>query len=672
MVAPLPQIDFQNLMGRDLALVGETISNDRSATARYVDGLVSYLEGFSDSGPAVEEELYLLGLRHHSSLPRQALAEINRQVQTRVKPPVSNFFLAGSSLESTDVVPIKSNTLDPPAYGRESVHRLNKIRKVISARPPSAWDPDLERFIAFHKEFAERTGDAGLFVQSLGTIAFFIISRQQTDEHAARAVERLVLEGLRWEPENWHLWGFWAQAYILVSDFTSAEYLFWEALRRHPENIVGRHMLTEFLFEHLRRIDDAISLGRDTLILFPENVIVRCSLAKHILAGGSPNGAFEAFDILTSSLDSLRNSHCRYQLAKALALLFDGVSTPERQSVVMRLPHDPRLVGGLGLLMARLPHGLKPARNFMRAMMSRFQSDTILRNLTAKVIASTMEANLLDEAIDILSTTIASDDNEYSRNQLVQCYLAKGDGVSRDKASALLDDIEKAFGVSKHTEVLRALLSSLDRRRLAKLMQVPCSREHSERQGTIIAQSGRQGALKAELPEFVKRWGGIRSLRFELEHGTLGRRQEAKRKIQDILKNDPTFAYAQILAERHQLWEAESREPTMFVTAFERALRTQSIEILLNLESTCPQWRLLSTAARTLLGDTNAAGLLRSLLKFESPGTAAAELVRKAVNPLVTNQPEKTIESFVAQRSRVLLALLDANESTVGEFRLAA
>jgi hypothetical protein len=168
------------------------------------------------------------------------------------------------------------------------------------------------------------------------------------------------------------------------------------------------------------------------------------------------------------------------------------------------------------------------------------------------------------------------------------------------------------------------------------------------------------------------KWGRIRSVRFVLEFGSHEQKQIATRKLKEILRTDPTFAYPQILAERHQLWEAENHQPTMFATAFGRALRTESIRILIDLEKRYPQWAILSTAARTLFSDENAASRMRSLLESDRSGSSGIKLVRQAVAPLVADEPSKTVANFVAYRSRVRLDLRDANEATVGEFRLAA
>jgi len=90
------------------------------------------------------------------------------------------------------------------------------------------------------------------------------------------------------------------------------------------------------------------------------------------------------------------------------------------------------------------------------------------------------------------------------------------------------------------------------------------------------------------------------------------------------------------------------------------------------LENQHPRWMILSAAARTLLGDTEAAGRLRDMMKSDASGAAAIKVVKTAIQPLLGDRPEQTIESFASHRSRVLAALHDANEATVGEFKLAA
>jgi hypothetical protein len=75
--------------------------------------------------------------------------------------------------------------------------------------------------------------------------------------------------------------------------------------------------------------------------------------------------------------------------------------------------------------------------------------------------------------------------------------------------------------------------------------------------------------------------------------------------------------------------------PTMFVTAFERALRTESVKSMVDLEMRFPQWTVLSSTARALFGDLRAAARMRELLQTEQSGAAGIKLVSQAVDSLV-------------------------------------
>jgi hypothetical protein len=164
-------------------------------------------------------------------------------------------------------------------------------------------------------------------------------------------------------------------------------------------------------------------------------------------------------------------------------------------------------------------------------------------------------------------------------------------------------------------------------------------------------------------------------LRFALENGSPQQKEEAEERIRQIVHEDPTSAYAQILAERHGLWENEATRPTMFVTAFERAMRTGHVDALVDIEERYPRWSALTLVARALLGDVRAVVRMKEFVTTEmEPDVPAIEVIRQAIKPIVVHATEtdQIVHNLDAYRSKIVLALWDANESTIGEYALAA
>lgn len=680
----LSTIDFNNLVNSDLTEIAEHISSDPVRKHVYIDRLVSYLQLYETGNSTIEETLYVLGLRHFSTFPSSVLSDLNEEIRKRVRAPISSFFLSGSSIEETRESRSEGSQLSPPAYDAESRRRLTALlKKIRSADQLVTWRSDLDRFIEFHRGFAEKTGDAYLLVRGFGSASNEILKQNFQNQEASRAIEMLLLEGLRWEPENEHFWGFWAQAYISVGDYTAAEYIFWENLRRHPHHMHGRIMFAEFLASFLGRIDEAIVIARDALSISSDNSVIRSALAKYLLWGNSSESTIEALELFTDSSkvligSSYESGHARNVFAKAILKFFESASDPTRFRIFIRkLPYDSELLGGLGFLLARLPGGSEAAIAFLEIAVERFPTDVTLRNRLARVLAATMDPQKITRAIMLLHTTLKFQDNEFTRNQLAQCLLAKGDNTSLLAAVELIRDTEEKLGVTRYTKELKELAAKPNPKKLEKVLLVPGSRSSVAEPSTMLTKlnSVIQGSLSKPVPEFIVRWGATRKLRFEIENGSTLQRDRAKQRIREIIATNPTFAYARLLAERHQLWEGTVVRSPIFVATFERALRTNDAQGMGEIASRYPRWAPLAMIARALMGDASSAEQISNLLLHQAGATSPAiEVLREAVNPLVARakDPAQIISSLAQHRSKIVLALHDANEATIGEFALAA
>src|SRR6266568_150936 len=107
-------IDFDNLVNRELAEIAELISDHPERAREYINHLVSYLQLNETSGSAIEERLYLLGLRHLSTFPTQLLSELNQEITKRVRAPMSAYFLSGSTTGEGKDTPSNEIYLSPP------------------------------------------------------------------------------------------------------------------------------------------------------------------------------------------------------------------------------------------------------------------------------------------------------------------------------------------------------------------------------------------------------------------------------------------------------------------------------------------------------------------------------------------------------------------------------
>ena len=104
----------------------------------------------------------------------------------------------------------------------------------------------------------------------------------------------------------------------------------------------------------------------------------------------------------------------------------------------------------------------------------------------------------------------------------------------------------------------------------------------------------------------IARLGNMRRLQFSLEFGSENERKNALEALRETLREDPTFAYAELLAARHRIWEASADVLPSFAAAFEDALLTEDREKLKKLEMRQPRLEALILVARALYGDTQA------------------------------------------------------------------
>jgi hypothetical protein len=173
----------------------------------------------------------------------------------------------------------------------------------------------------------------------------------------------------------------------------------------------------------------------------------------------------------------------------------------------------------------------------------------------------------------------------------------------------------------------------------------------------------------------ILRSGSARRLRFRLEH-EIDTTAEALAELRRMLGEDPTFAYAELLAARYGVWESESNALPSFASAFEEALRAEDRAKLEQLTKFQPRLEALILVARAVLGDEDAALEVEAWLRAK-PATREVQPVstlRAGLDPIlrVIEGGLSTSEALASHRETVVTTLHDANEASLDEYLLLA
>jgi tetratricopeptide (TPR) repeat protein len=170
--------------------------------------------------------------------------------------------------------------------------------------------------------------------------------------------------------------------------------------------------------------------------------------------------------------------------------------------------------------------------------------------------------------------------------------------------------------------------------------------------------------------------GRARRLRSQLDSANEELRAKARTEVQRWLQEDPTFAYAELLAARERMWRANTSTLSPIAVAFEEALSSEDRDRLESLAERMPRLAALILVARAVLGDAEAAGEVERWLRAgpdrdEEPAVAALrELMRPVLR--VIEGGKSAAQAIAENRAAVLHALRDANEATLGDALLVA
>ncbi|MBC7951728.1 MAG: tetratricopeptide repeat protein [Rhodospirillaceae bacterium] len=175
----------------------------------------------------------------------------------------------------------------------------------------------------------------------------------------------------------------------------------------------------------------------------------------------------------------------------------------------------------------------------------------------------------------------------------------------------------------------------------------------------------------------VLRIGRMRRLRAVLEGADQERRQQAIYEVWAALADEPTFAYARLLAIRHgsDPGDAGSLEPP-FAIAFERALAAENLEQLEALAKHYPRLEALILVVSALLGDATSVARMADYLLADVPAREerAVTSLRAGLRPLLVaiRDGMAPSEALNDRRALVMAVLRDAVDITLAGECLAA
>ncbi|MCX7380582.1 MAG: tetratricopeptide repeat protein [Alphaproteobacteria bacterium] len=226
---------------------------------------------------------------------------------------------------------------------------------------------------------------------------------------------------LGFEPHNPFAWALWRDGLEAQGALAAAEEVGWEALRRYPENPQWRTQLATVLV-HAGRADEAAALLRETIALFPGNVIARNQLA--IVLGerlGDPQGTAG--------------------LLREMIALFPGDAPARNQlaTVLARRLSDPQ--GAIAVLEAAIAALSTDAYtyNFLAILMNNTRGD---RAGAATVLRAGQAAGLADEVTAELQQQL-HEGRRQLRHQSTRAPQATGLAVTA--AAAVQFDLSREF-----------------------------------------------------------------------------------------------------------------------------------------------------------------------------------------------------------------------------------
>ena len=254
-----------------------------------------------------------------------------------------------------------------PAYAR----RGNLLKRLKQKKFQDIL-PDIRKLITEHERYAEATGDAGYLVKTACDFSSLLLKK------APSYALELARTANRWQPSNPFSWSLLARALEKLYKDELAEIVYWEAMRRFPENVYFRTQLSGLLVRPRVGLQDvAEKLLWETMVRFPNDAVCRVALAELLAESGRKK---EAEDILRKTMgDFPDNEVCRNALAELLA---ESGRKKEAEDILRktmdRFPDNEVCRNALAELLAKSGRE-KDAEDIFRETMDRFPNDAVCR-----------------------------------------------------------------------------------------------------------------------------------------------------------------------------------------------------------------------------------------------------------------------------------------------------
>jgi tetratricopeptide (TPR) repeat protein len=348
------------------------------------------------------------------------------------------------------------------------------------------------------------------------------------------------------------------------------------------------------------------------------------------------------------------------------ALLADGA--PEAAELVgweyvRRDPANPGARTDLATLLARSLNKLDEAETLLRETIEKFPDNAHARCQAAELLIA---EDRIAEATSVVEAAL----NSGAKNAIT--YTIRARIYSHE---GRLEDAKRNIKNGRGFDPSDPFLKDFEQR-LSRGEKLPL-KSQAFKSGETPTQTRSRVAVTSD-PEItnVERLGTMRRLRFQLEFSPGSGKEHALRELRQILREDPTFAYAELLAARHRIWKAKADVLPSFAAAFEDALATEDRENLEKLAMRQPRLEALIVVARALFGDTEAEQKVELWLREtktaeQEPAVAG---LHSALRPIlrVIEGGRSIKDALSEKRETIISALHDANEAALGEILLAA
>jgi hypothetical protein len=156
---------------------------------------------------------------------------------------------------------------------------------------------------------------------------------------------------------------------------------------------------------------------------------------------------------------------------------------------------------------------------------------------------------------------------------------------------------------------------------------------------------------------------------------TLEDKDAALNEVQNLLKEEPEFAYAQLLAARIGAWERSSQSLPTFAGAFEDALNKEDRSLLEQLAEQAPRLAALILLARAIFGDIDAQTRITEwLASSDRSEITTLDALKTRVRSALGDQIDRVRipTALVANKQVILNDLRRVNEALLTDILLAA